>query len=608
VLVTLCLTALGSSGISQAQAATAPPGFFGLGGWSYPTETQATTLGNAGVRSYRAGLVWDDIERRQGTRNWGGVDQLVSNAARSGADVLLVFNGCARWACGATRVPPADGPQMDAFRQFVAAAVQRYGHGGTFWATHPALTPHPVSWQVWNEVNAGVDWPNPTAAAYASFLTSVSSTIKAVDPQSTVVASGLTEYPAVATGVTGALFLDQLYDQPGFAASFDVVAAHAYAADTAGSVRILDAMRKVMLDRGDGRRPLWVTELGWADAGPSHPFVRDAAGQAAELRHSFDTLLGCRSRWNLDRVMWFSIQDARPASLGEPDYWGMHTGLLTADGAPKPALDAFEEYVGGAPLPNGRADGCGLPGATALDTTVPDTAITGSPEIVGGGQPAAVSFGASEADAHFECALDGTGWTPCATSLPVATTREGSHEMFVRAVDAQGNVDPTPARATWMVDLSPPDTTVTKRPPSNTTTGVAAVEFTGRDAVGTKAFQCRSDTAAWTPCASPYRSPSLKAGRHQISIRAIDFAGNVQVHPTTLTFTAAAPKPTTRSRAASTTCAKTLLKRRVVRGRSRTVRVRTVVRCPRPPVTAKVKPRRAPRSVHVKPRVTLLRS
>lgn len=525
-----------SIGVAPSRAATAPTGFYGLGGWSYPSAAQATTLGNAGVRSYRAGLVWNDVEPQPGQRNWNDVDRLMTNAGQSGYDVLLVLNGCARWACGATRVAPTEGPQMDAFTAFVTAAVQRYGSGGDFWKSHAALPQPTVSWQVWNEVNTGADWPNPTAAGYAGFLKAVGATIKVADPQSTVVASGLTEHPAVASGVPGKRFLDQLYDQPGFTSSFDVAAVHAYAEDTVGSVRILDSMRQVMLSHGDADRPMWVTEMGWADGGPPHPFVRDSPGQAAELRQSFDTFLGCRARWKLDRVMWFSVQDLRPEALGEADYWGLHTGLLTADGTPKPAFDAFKAYVNGAPLGGGRGDACGLPGGAALDVRGPDTSITDSPKVVGKGRRAAVSFDATEAG-RFECALDGSGWSPCVTPSQVARTREGSHEIFVRAVDAQGNVDPTPARARWVVDLTPPDTRITRRPPAITKTRVIRIDFKGKDAVGTRSFQCRADNAKWLQCASPYRSPRTGAGRHRVSIRAIDHAGNVQVRPTVVRYT-----------------------------------------------------------------------
>lgn len=556
VVVALCCVAASTMvGAAAARAATAPAGFFGVGGWSYPTPSQASALGSAGVRSWRAGLVWNDIEPVAGQRRWGDVDRLMANAADNGYGVLLVINGCARWACGETRVAPAEGPQMDAFKGFVTAAVARYGAGGSFWKGRPGKGPATVSWQVWNEVNTGADWPNPTAAGYAAFLKGVGATIKATDPQATVVASGLTEHPAISSGVTGARFLSELYAQPGFAASFDVAAVHGYASDTAGTVRILDAMRQVTVDNGDAGRPMWVTELGWADGGPAHPFVRDTGGLSAEMQRSFDTMLGCRARWNLDRVFWFSLQDLPARALNEPDYWGFHTGLLTVDGTAKGAFATFKSYTDGSPLGGGRADTCDLvPEAAPQPTPVapapapaptkspPDTTITSTPSILGRDQNASVSFVASEAGARFECALDGGSWSPCTTPLAIASGREGSHEVFVRAIDAAGNADASPARGTWMVDLTPPSLVLTARPPAVTTKRAVDFGFSGRDAVGTRGFECQADSGAWRACGSPYRTPRLKVGCHKISLRAIDFAGNVQVSPTLVAFVTATPR------------------------------------------------------------------
>ena len=44
-----------------------------------------------------------------------------------------------------------------------------------------------------------------------------------------------------------------------------------------------------------------------------------------------------------------------------------------------------------------------------------------------------------------------------------ANLTEGDHTFPVRVRDAVGNVDPSPATRTWIVDLSPPDTTITSR-------------------------------------------------------------------------------------------------------------------------------------------------
>jgi hypothetical protein len=82
---------------------------------------------------------------------------------------------------------------------------------------------------------------------------------------------------------------------------------------------------------------------------------------------------------------------------------------------------------------------------TVADTTPPETTITTAPS----GKTPSVSFAASEAST-FECSLDGAAWAAC-TSPASLTVADGTHTFRVRAIDAAGNVDPTPAGATWTV-------------------------------------------------------------------------------------------------------------------------------------------------------------
>lgn len=541
--------ALGIAAPAPARAAEVPDGFFGLGHWSYPGDAESSELGRSGLRVVRAALAWDDVERVQGVRDWVHTDVLIDRAARDGYDVLFVLNGCTAWACGSASTPPKDEPVLSGYRQFVAEAVGRYGANGS----HRRGQSRPrVMWQVGNEVNGGHYFgKNPQPAAYAAFLAAVGSTIKSVDGAATVVASGLVEKPGDADGAFLEPFLRALYQQPGYASSFDVAAVHGYAENPAGTQRVLDVMRRIMLEAGDGSRPLWVTEMSWATAGPAHTFLVDEATQAAYLRASWDTLLACRSRWNLQKVMWFGHADVDAAVLGVPDYWGVHNGLLRGDASPKPAYLSFLEYLG-ARLPAGRAETCGLPGGTTLDILDPDTTITGSPGITREVTGPTVSFTSNEGGARFECSMDGVErWTACTAPRRVDSTREGLHWLRVQAIDPQGNVDPTPARVEWMLDLTPPNTEITSRTPRTSGESILTVGFTATDSVGIAGYECQLDGADWRPCASPYRSPALQPGWHSVDIRAVDLAGHRDPSPLSPSFkidpslpAGAAPVPT----------------------------------------------------------------
>ena len=57
---------------AMAATATAPPGFFGVGGWSYPTDAQSASLGAGGVGLVRGALTWGIVQPSPSpaSRNW----------------------------------------------------------------------------------------------------------------------------------------------------------------------------------------------------------------------------------------------------------------------------------------------------------------------------------------------------------------------------------------------------------------------------------------------------------------------------------------------------------------------------------------------------------
>jgi hypothetical protein len=113
------------------------------------------------------------------------------------------------------------------------------------------------------------------------------------------------------------------------------------------------------------------------------------------------------------------------------DTWDHHLGLVYLDYSHKPAYFAFQ----------GRA----------IDTTPPDTTISGAPSGTVAPGPQSVAFGSSQPGSDFECQLDRSGWAPCATPLPVGALPAGEHTFLVRSTDPYGNTDPSPAGAGWMV-------------------------------------------------------------------------------------------------------------------------------------------------------------
>lgn len=91
-----------------------------------------------------------------------------------------------------------------------------------------------------------------------------------------------------------------------------------------------------------------------------------------------------------------------------------------------------------------------------IDRSAPDTTIGGGPSGTVASATASFSFAASEAGATFACSLDGGGFETCSSPRSYTGLADGSHSFRVRAMDAAGNADQTPAERAWTVRAAPP--------------------------------------------------------------------------------------------------------------------------------------------------------
>ncbi|HEX2105746.1 MAG TPA: hypothetical protein VHF51_18985 [Solirubrobacteraceae bacterium] len=88
------------------------------------------------------------------------------------------------------------------------------------------------------------------------------------------------------------------------------------------------------------------------------------------------------------------------------------------------------------------------------DTLRPQTQLTSGPATSAPVNSAQATLTFASADGvRFECSLDGAGWESCASPVTYRGLANGGHTFAVRAVDAAGNVDGTPASRAWTVQV-----------------------------------------------------------------------------------------------------------------------------------------------------------
>jgi len=139
-----------------------------------------------------------------------------------------------------------------------------------------------------------------------------------------------------------------------------------------------------------------------------------------------------------DSMVRFDREPVPPDSDGD----GVPDSSDACPAEPGPASN------GGCPLPTPPPPDTGGGGVT--DTSAPSTTITAGPKAKTKKKTATFEFTSTEPGSTFECKLDDGSFQSC-TSPHDVKVGKGKHTFEVRAKDAAGNVDPTPAQQSWTV-------------------------------------------------------------------------------------------------------------------------------------------------------------
>ncbi|MDB4963770.1 MAG: putative internalin [Myxococcales bacterium] len=173
----------------------------------------------------------------------------------------------------------------------------------------------------------------------------------------------------------------------------------------------------------------------------------------------------------------------------------------------------------------------------AVDTSTPDTQLLTGPVGASGSTSATFSFVSPDAGAGstFDCKLDSGAFTACTSPHDLTGLGEGTHTFAVRVRDSVGNLDPTPATRTWVVDLTAPDTMILTGPTGTVPTATAGFTFTSTEDDVT--YECSFDNGAFAACTSPASFTALAQGPHTFAVRAVDVALHPDPSPATRMWT-----------------------------------------------------------------------
>ncbi len=149
------------------------------------------------------------------------------------------------------------------------------------------------------------------------------------------------------------------------------------------------------------------------------------------------------------------------------------------------------------------------------------------------------------ASPRSSAAGDGAAFAACTSPQAYSGLADGGHTFEVRAIDAAGNVDQTPASSTWTVDTTAPTVTIDSGPSGLTNDPTPTFTFSSEAGAS---FECSIDTGtpSYGPCSGPgTHTPSspLADGPYTFRVRATDAATNSATEAQGFTLDTSAPPP-----------------------------------------------------------------
>jgi len=280
----------------------------------------------AGVGWVRMDFLWEDIEPKKGELTFEIYDQVVDLLHKNNIHILGILDYSVEWAaaCKKWNCPPKDN---GLFVKYATRVILRYKD----------KIKH---WEVWNEPDSGVYWLEQDGLkSYCALLRDVYLAAKKTDPDCKILNGGL------ASGLSS---VNLLYDN-GAKNYFDILNIHFFESPLHGA-GVIKAVtnypklaHKIMERNGDGKKKIWITEIGcpgvrpgvkadnwWLGKNPSEK------QQEEWVKKVYPELLKDK---NVEKLFWAFFRDCS-------GHWGTgvdYFGLIRWDYSRKPGFKAYKE-------------------------------------------------------------------------------------------------------------------------------------------------------------------------------------------------------------------------------------------------------------------------
>jgi polysaccharide biosynthesis protein PslG len=274
-LTSSVLTDITTAGAAKPNGPQAPftADFFGMSAGAEITnlpdssfDREMNLMKHIGVHWIRAVFPWAQVQGQDATaadEEWAYLDRLVNYAGALGMQVDAIIDNSPVWAQSSIpTIPCANQPSFNltAYANFAAEVAARY----------PTSVVSAIELE--NAPNLPGNWVKPDACGYTQLMKEAYPAIKAANPTVSVLTGGLGAQNAIRKGqqgIAGDIFFGQMYAQ-GAQGYFDVLSWHPYSYPCTPSQSCpknrpwykTGAVRQMMIDHGDGAKPIWATEFG----------------------------------------------------------------------------------------------------------------------------------------------------------------------------------------------------------------------------------------------------------------------------------------------------------------------------------------------------------